>query len=197
MKHNIRSEMREAMDALTFSQEQKRDMIHRLTVQAGQQRIPRKKTSRKKLPLIALAAALVLATLTGAAVYTRWSDSAQGSYNPSQELKEQAEKSGLSVMLEQTTGQETPNDVLTATDQGITVTAVQSIVDNYGGMLVFRVEGFDLPEEGRPVAFFDGYPTIDGSWEFWEGAWVGRFDDGLYFTGDGYTYADGRPGKER
>ena len=85
--------------------------------------------------------------------------------------------------------------MLTVTDQGITVTAVQSIVDNYRGMLVFRVEGFDLPEAGRPAAFFDGCPTIDGSWQFWEGAWAGRFDDGLYFSRDGYTYADGSPAK--
>ena len=195
MKHNIRSEMRKSTDALTFSQEQKRDMIHRLTVQAGRQRIPKKKRCRSKLPFIALAAALVLATLTGAAVYTRWSSSAQGSYKPSQQIREQAEKSGLSVMLEETKGTENPSEVLTVTDQGITVTAVQSIVDNYRGMLVFRVEGFDLPEAGRPAAFFDGYPTIDGSWQFWEGAWAGRFDDGLYFSRDGYTYADGSPAK--
>ncbi len=87
--------------------------------------------SRKKLVILSLAATMLLATLTGAAVFTRWSKSAQASFNPSQDVKKQAEQSGLSVMLEETKGAENPNEVLSVTDQGITITAVQSIVDNY------------------------------------------------------------------
>ena len=58
--------------------------------------------SGKKKLLFLLAATLIMGTMTAAAVYTRWSITAQTRYNPSQDVKEQAEKSGLSVMLEET-----------------------------------------------------------------------------------------------
>ena len=106
--------------------------------------------SRKKLVLISLAATMLLATLTGAAVFTRWSRTAQTRYNPSEDVKEQAEKSGLSVMLEDTKDAENPKEVLSVNDQGITITAVQSIVDNYHAELIFRIEGFELPEGQLP-----------------------------------------------
>ena len=96
------------------------------------------KISKKKLVILSLAATMLMATLTGAAIFTRWSRSAQASFNPSQDIKEQAEQSGLSVMLEETKGTENPNEVLSVTDQGITITAVQSIVDNYQARITFR-----------------------------------------------------------
>ena len=80
--------------------------------------------SGKKKLLFLLAATLIMGTMTAAAVYTRWSTTAQTRYNPSQEVKEQAEKSGLSVMLEETKGKENPSEVLSVTDQGVTITAV-------------------------------------------------------------------------
>ena len=129
MKHNLKAEMRESMDALHFSQEDKNAMIHNLTTQMKETQ-PRKRSSRK-LMIVAMAAVMLMATLTGAAVFTRWSKTAQNRYNPSEDIKEQAEKSGLSVMLEETKGEENPDEVLSATDQGITITAVQTIVDNY------------------------------------------------------------------
>ena len=129
MKHNLKAEMRESLDALHFSQEDKNAMIYNLTAQMKETQ-PRKRSSRK-LMLVAMAAVMLLATLTGAAVFTRWSTTAQIRYNPSEDVKEQAEKSGLSVMLEETKGEENPNEVLSVTDQGITITAVQTIVDNY------------------------------------------------------------------
>ena len=148
MKHNLKAEMRESMDALHFSQEDKNAMIHNLTAQMKETQ-PRKRSSRK-LMIVALAATMLLATLTGAAVFTRWSTTAQIRYNPSEDVKEQAEKSGLSVMLEETKGEENPNEVLSVTDQGITITAVQTIVDNYQAEITFRIEGFDLPEDEDP-----------------------------------------------
>ena len=143
MKHNLKAEMKESMDALQFSQKDKNAMIYDLTAQLKEAQS--RKRSGRKLMVVALAAAMVLATLTGAAVFTRWSTTAQVQYNPSQEVKEQAEKSGLSVMLEETKGEENPNEVLSVTDQGITITAVQTIVDNYRAEITFRIEGFDLP----------------------------------------------------
>ena len=182
MKHNLKAEMRESMDALHFSQEDKNAMIHNLTAQMKQSQ-PRKRSSRKMM-LVALAAAMLLATLTGAAVFTRWSTTAQIRYNPSEDIKEQAEKSGLSVMLEETKGEENPNEVLRVTDQGITITAVQTIVDNYHAEIIFRIEGFELPEEELPHVW--PVVSIDGDKHF-GGGQSGWFYDGLTTNEKGET----------
>ena len=182
MKHNLKAEMRESMDALHFSQEDKNAMIYNLTAQMKETQ-PRKRSSRK-LMIVAMAAVMLLATLTGAAVFTRWSKTAQIRYNPSQDVKEQAEKSGLSVMLEETKGAENPNEVLSVTDQGITITAVQTIVDNYHAEIIFRIEGFELPEDELPHVW--PVVTIDGDQHF-GGGQTGWFYDGLTTNDKGET----------
>ena len=182
MKHNLKAEMRESMDALHFSQEDKNAMIYNLTVQMKETQT--RKGSRRKLMLVAMAAVMLLATLTGAAVFTRWSTTAQIRYNPSQDVKEQAEKSGLSVMLEETKGAENPNEVLSVTDQGITITAVQTIVDNYHAEIIFRIEGFELPEEELPHVW--PVVSIDGDKHF-GGGQSGWFYDGLTTNENGET----------
>ena len=182
MKHNLKAEMRESMDALHFSQEDKNAMIYNLTAQMKETQ-PRKRSSRK-LMIVALAATMLLATLTGAAVFTRWSTTAQIRYNPSEDVKEQAEKSGLSVMLEETKGEENPNEVLSVTDQGITITAVQTIVDNYHAEIIFRIEGFELPEDELPHVW--PVVSIDGDKHF-GGGQSGWFYDGLTTNENGET----------
>ena len=185
MKHNLKAEMRESMDALHFSQEDKNAMIHNLTAQMKETQ-PRKRSSRK-LMIVATAAVMLMATLTGAAVFTRWSKTAQNRYNPSEDIKEQAEKSGLSVMLEETKGEENPNEVLSVTDQGITITAVQTIVDNYQAEITFRIEGFDLPEDEDP--YVCPTVTIDGDLFFY-GSQGGGFYDGTTRNENGeWVYA--------
>ncbi|MGM9550609.1 MAG: hypothetical protein ACI3V5_12320 [Faecousia sp.] len=171
MKHNVKAELRQSMDAIHFSGEDKERMVEFLL---SAETAPEKR-SGKKLLLVTLAATLVVGALTGAAVFTRWSRSAQTRYNPSQDIKEQAEKSGLSVMLEETKGAENPNEVLSVTDQGITITAVQSIVDNYHAEIFFRVEGFDLPEDKLPATW--PTVTIDGDDRF------GGSQSGWFFEG--------------
>ena len=116
--------------------------------------------SGKKKLLFLLAATLIMGTMTAAAVYTRWSTTAQTRYNPSQDVKEQAEKSGLSVMLEETKGAANPNEVLSVTDQGVTITAVQTI---------------DLPEDKLPATW--PTVTIDGDERF------GGSQSGWFFEG--------------
>ena len=142
------------------------------------------RVSKKKLVILGLAATMLLATLTGAAVFTRWSTTAQTRYNPSEDIKEQAEKSGLSVMLEETNGAENPNAVLSVTDQGITITAVQSIVDNYHAEIIFRIEGFELPEGELPHVW--PVVSIDGDQHF-GGGQTGWFYDGLTTNDKGET----------
>lgn len=148
---------------------------------------------RKKL-LFVLAATLIMGTMTAAAVYTRWSTTVQTRYNPSQDVKEQAEKSGLSVMLEETKGAANPNEVLSVTDQGVTITAVQTIVDNYRAEITFRIEGFELPEDKEPFAW--PMVTVDGNLDFY-GSQTGGFYDGTTRNDKGeWVYAsDGSPVK--
>lgn len=150
------------------------------------------RVSKKKLVILSLAATMLLATLTGAAIFTRWSRSAQASFNPSQDIKEQAENSGLSVLLEETRGAESNNEVLSVTDQGITITAVQSIVDNYQARITFRIEGFGLPENELPAVW--PKVSIDGD-EHFGGLQSGWFYDGLTTNAEGKTvYAsNGQP----
>lgn len=152
-------------------------------------------SDRTKL-LFVLAATLIIATMTAAAVFTRWSTTAQTRYNPSQDVKEQAEKSGLSVMLEKTKGTENPNEVLSVTDQGITITAVQSIVDNYRAEITFRIDGFDLPEDEDPFVW--PTVTIDGD-PFFYGSQSGGFYDGTTYDENGRrVYAStGEPVRSR
>ena len=172
MKHNLKAEMRESMDALHFSQEDKNAMIYNLTAQMKETQ-PRKRSSRK-LMIVAMAAVMLMATLTGAAVFTRWSKTAQNRYNPSEDIKEQAEKSGLSVMLEETKGEENPDEVLSVTDQGITITAIQTIVDNYQAEITFRIDGFNVPEDEYPSIW--PTVTIDGDSHFFTGQTGAIFD---------------------
>ncbi|MBQ6719364.1 MAG: DUF4179 domain-containing protein [Oscillospiraceae bacterium] len=194
MRHNLKAEMQQSMDALQFSREDKNAMVYDLIAQMNERAV--RKHSGRGLLFVALAAAMVLATLTGAAVFTRWSTTAQIRYNPSQDIKEQAEKSGLSVMLEETKGEENPNEVLSVTDQGITITAVQSIVDKYQAEITFRIEGFEVPEDEYPAV----WPTvsIDGNQRF-GGGQTGAIFDGTTRNEKGeWVYAStGEPVKSR
>lgn len=148
--------------------------------------------SGKKKLLFLLAATLIMGTMTAAAVYTRWSTTAQTRYNPSQDVKEQAEKSGLSVMLEETKGKENSDEVLSVTDQGVTITAVQTIVDNYHAEIFFRIDGFDLPEDKLPATW--PTVTIDGD-EHFGGSQSGWFFEGTTRNEEGkLVYAsNGQP----
>ena len=159
MRRSIKQDFNTSMEQLRFSPEAKEEMVQKLMQTQKEQTMYR--NNRRKMTLIPLAATLILATLTGAAVFTRWSTTAQTRYNPSQDIKEQAEKSGLSVMLEETKGEENPKEVLSVTDQGITITAVQTIVDNYRAEITFRIDGFDLPEDEDPFVW--PTVTIDGA----------------------------------
>lgn len=196
MRRNMRQELKQSMDAISFSPQAKAAMVRRLSAQGKEQTMYKKKHSSRKLLMIALAAALAVATLTGAAVFTRWSREAESRYSPSQQVKEQAEKSGLSVMLEdkaeqtQKPQQDNSGEILSATDQGITVTAVQSIVDNVGGEITFRIEGFDFPQDRYPEVWPQPDVTIGGAWDFYT-AKGGFFFDGTTWNENGeWVYAE-------
>ena len=73
-RHNIKSELTESMDLLYFSDHEKDRMVRQL-VKAQVQ--PRQTYNFRRAGLVAAAAVMLVGLLTGAAVFTRWSDSAQ------------------------------------------------------------------------------------------------------------------------
>ena len=173
MTHNVKSELRRSMDAIHFSGDDKE-------AHGGASHVRRSPTpapEREKLLLLALAATLVVGALTGAAVFTRWSRSAQTVYNPPQQVKEQAEKSGLSVMLEDKQKEVAPGEVLSATDQALLLRRcsplwiVTAPICSSGSRL--------YPAGGsNPELFWDRDDvTIDGSTEF-HSSMTGWFYDG-------------------
>lgn len=150
-----------------------------------------KRLLHKSLLIAAVVATMML--LMGAAVYTHWSGSMQRYYQPTEKAKQQAEKTGLSVMYEEQAQEEEPG--LSVTDQGITVTVVQTIADQSEAKVILRVEGFTPPEDIllEPFAFFT--TTLDGEEQFW-GSYQSRFDPGITKNEKGEeVYTDGTPVK--
>lgn len=149
------------------------------------------RTGRLKIWLIAAIVATML-LLTGATVYTRWSGTAQTRYRPTEEIKQQAEKSGLSMMVPETKKTENPEEVLSVTDQGVTISLVQTIVDQYQAELTFRIEGFELPEGRDPMVWPEVY--LDGERYGWYGSLGGSCFDGTTRDENGnWIYTDGTP----
>ena len=76
------------------------------------------------------------------------------------------------------------------TKQGVTITAEQSITDNYFAHIVFRVDGYTLADGAEP-AFESMEIKVDGTDDF---DWTAGFYDGLITGPDGRAvYADGSP----
>lgn len=150
-----------------------------------------KKWSTRKILLVAVAATLILATMTGAAVFTRWSKSMSANYQASQEEKEMAEDLGLSTMLEKEKQSDAP---ISDTDQGITITAVQTIVDNYRARITYRIDGFELSDEDNP-AIWGGIQTVGGQpIHELKDSRSGEFYDGTMHDENGnWVYEDGTP----
>lgn len=160
--------------------------------------------TRKLFLIAALIAAMLL--LMGAATYTRWSRSMQNTYHPSESQRQQAEQSGLSVRYQETESEEAGTEaasqegsILSATDQGITVSVVQTIADSRQVHVILRVEGF-TPPEGYQIApyAFEGEPaTLGGRDDFWYSSGMDFDDDIVYQGGGKYTYTDGTPVDEK
>ena len=142
------------------------------------------KIQRKKaLPRAFLIAAVIVLTtlLVGCAIiYARWSSGLEDWFRPSNTIRQQAEESGLSVIYPQDQIEE---DGLSATDQGITVSVKQTIVDQWRASIVLKIEGFELPDGVQPC-FYGERPTLDGNAEFWGSASY-HFYDGIVINESG------------
>lgn len=139
--------------------------------------------SKKKTILFLLVATLILGTMTAAAVFTRWSNTMQFGYfigeRPSEEIKKQAEQSGLVAVPTETMSEK--KAPVSATDNGITVTVTQTAMDNHGGKAVFRIEGMRLEPGQAPWAWWDYH--VDGVDERW--GWGAQFFNGIIENEDG------------
>lgn len=134
---------------------------------------------KKRMALIIVAAVMTFATMTVAAAYLNWSKSLSEGMQLTEEQKVEMEESKMVTFVNQA-----------STDQGITVTAVQSITANYYTHLAFKVEGYALEDEIQP-SFEDVKVTVGGKDDF---NYSASFYDGLITGMDGRAArADGTP----
>ena len=135
-----------------YIEESEQDMPVRnaITTTINQNKAQLKCLSTKKIWLIAAVIALTLLLVGCAIIYARWSSGLEDWFRPSNTIRQQAEQSGLSVIYPQDQIQE---DGLSATDQGITVSVKQTIVDQWRASIVLKIEGFELPDGVRPCFY--------------------------------------------
>lgn len=146
----------------------------------------------KKLWLIAAVIALTLLLVGCAVVYAHWASGLEDQFRPSNAIRQQAQQSSLSVLYPQDPAAE---EGLSASDQGITVSVKQTIVDKWNACIVLKIEGFSLPEGVQPC-FYGEPPTLDGDAEFW-GSAGHKFYDGILINESGESvYKNGDPIQE-
>lgn len=142
------------------------------------------KIRRKTVWAAIAAAALSLGTMSVcAAAYFHWGQGMEKNLHATESQKRFLEETQLASPVY--------NSV---TDNGVTVTMLQTISDSRFTYLSFKVEGFD-PEEGFQPAFEYAMLEIDGSHDF--SVFMSEFFDGLYLDDHrNFTYSDGSPAKE-
>lgn len=129
------------------------------------------------------AAVLVLGTTVCAAVYAQWSKGLETRLQITEEQKETLEETQVAAPV---------ND--SVTEQNITVTAMQTIVDSHFAYLAFKVDGYNVAEGVQPD-FESMTIEIGGNNEY--NLLMGHFFDGLQLDNSGnFTYLDGSPAKE-
>ena len=134
------------------------------------------KKSRKKYVVAALVATMTVGAVSAYAAYTNWSHGMKEELRISEEQQKNLEANGMAAFSD-----------ASVTDAGVTVTAQQSITDNYYTYLSFKVEGYSV-EKGVQPDFETISVTADGQ----NVSWGGRFYDGMISGDDGMVVnADG------
>ena len=134
------------------------------------------KKSRKKYVVAALIATMTVGAVSAYAAYTNWSHGMKEELRISEEQQKNLEANGMAAFSD-----------ASVTDAGVTVTAQQSITDNYYTYLSFKVEGYSV-EKGVQPDFETISVTADGQ----DVSWGGRFYDGMISGDDGMVVnADG------
>lgn len=134
------------------------------------------KKSQKKYMVAALIATMTVGAVSAYAAYTNWSHGMKEELRISEEQQKNLEANGMAAFSD-----------ASVTDAGVTVTAQQSITDNYYTYLSFKVEGYSV-EKGVQPDFETISVTADGQ----DVSWGGRFYDGMISGNDGMVVnADG------
>lgn len=131
--------------------------------------------SRKMIPLVAVMAMLLAGAVVAAG--TKWSAGISEKWQVEEARKESLQQEGAVSFAMQS-----------QTQNGVTITAEQSITDNYSVYIAFRVDGYGL-REGLSPGFEEMQVTVDGM----DGInYSAGFFDGLVTGEDGILkYADG------
>ncbi len=143
------------------------------------------KKSRKKYVAAALIATMTVGAVSAYAAYTNWSHGMKEELRISEEQQKNLEANGMAAFSD-----------ASVTDAGVTVTAQQSITDNYYTYLSFKVEGYSV-EKGVQPDFETISVTADGQNVSWGGSFYDGMisgDDGMVVNADGSapeTEADG------
>ena len=120
----------------------------------------RKKIPAKRLFLVAAAVMLGAGGVTaGAAAYMRWSKTASEGMQASEETQKKMEETKLTVPVNKLD-----------TQNGVTVTVAQTIVDSYYAHIIFKVEGYDAGEGKQPffetdTVVVDGYDPMEDPYD--------------------------------
>ncbi|RGD64228.1 DUF4179 domain-containing protein [Lachnospiraceae bacterium OF09-6] len=134
------------------------------------------KKSRKKYVTAALIATMTVGAVSAYAAYTNWSHGMKEELRISEEQQKNLEANGMAAFSD-----------ASVTDAGVTVTAQQSITDNYYTYLSFKVEGYSVEKGVQP-----DFETISVTANGQDVSWGGRFYDGMISGNDGMVVnADG------
>ena len=135
------------------------------------------RSPKKKYAVLAMTAVLAVGTVSVYAAYINWSQGLKEELQITQEQQESLQENGMAAFAD-----------ASVTDAGITVSALQSITDNYYTYLSFKVEGYHL-EDGKQPDFENVFVTVDGKEDFNSGS---SFYTGIIAGNDGMgVYADG------
>lgn len=129
------------------------------------------------------AAVLAIGTTVCAAAYIQWSKGLETQLQVTEDQKQMLEEEQIAVPVN-----------ISVTENGITVTVLQTIVDSRFAYLVFKVDGYAVGDGMQPD-FESCTFTIDGS-DYYN-LLMGHFFNGLQMGADKkFFYTDGSPAKE-
>lgn len=132
----------------------------------------RKKIPAKRMFLVAAAVMLGAGGVTaGAAAYMRWSKTASEGMLASEETQKKMEETKLAVPVNKSD-----------TQNGVTVTVSQTIVDSYYAHIIFKVEGYDAGEGKQP--FFETDTVVVDGYD----PWKDPYDEKRHFGSGGDWY---------
>lgn len=128
------------------------------------------------------AATLVLAMLSvSAAAYMQWSKGLEEGLQITSKQRQELEENHMASFIGQS-----------VTQNGVTMTVQQSIVDNYSAYLSFKVEGYKVKDGVQPD--FSETNIVVGDGSTFSSEWSASFYDGLIAGADGKAiHTDGTP----